>query len=413
MPTYVYQGMNLRTRAAVSGEKVANTENELRALLRREFIGNISIREKSAKFAKPAKKEKAAATPALGGKKVKAKEVALFTRQFSVMLGAGLPLVQALQAIGSQNPNPTLKSILEIVRNDIEAGGSLAKALEKHPKVFDSLYTNMIAAGEAGGILDVVLQRLCTFIEKIVKLKSALKSALIYPTTIITVGIGVVAIILWKVIPVFSTMFASMEIELPLITKVVIAASGFLQIFAIPILIVVGVGIFGLKRWHETDKGSHVLDNLLLKIPILGDVVRKIAIARFTRTLATLLTSGVAILEALDITARTAGNVILEDVILVIKKRIEEGGTMADPMRDSNFFPPMVTQMVSVGESTGEIDSMLTKVADYYEEEADAVVANLLTLLEPVMMVFLGILVGGIVIAMYMPMFKMISALSG
>jgi len=405
MPTYIYQGQNMRTRETVSGERTANTENELRALLRRESIGNILIREKKA-----AKKE--AKPVSFGSKKVKPAEVALFTRQFSVMLGAGLPLVQALQAIGAQNPNPTLKNVLEKVRTDVEGGSTLAKALEKHPKVFDSLYTNMIAAGETGGILDVVLQRLSVFIEKIVKLRSALKSALIYPTVILTVGVGVVAVILWKVIPVFRTLFESFDTELPLLTRIVIAASAFLESFAIPIAIIIAIGIYGIKKWYQTDGGRHTLDGLLLKIPVLGDVVRKISIARFTRTLATLLTSGVPILEALDITARTAGNVILEDVIVVVKKRIEEGGTMADPMRESKFFPPMVTQMVSVGESTGELDSMLTKVADYYEEEADTVVANLLTLLEPVMMVILGILVGGIVIAMYMPMFKLIQTLS-
>ena len=406
MPTYIFQGQNMRTRTRVSGERAANDENELRTLLRRESIGSIQIREKKAE-------KKASLSFSFGGKKkIKPAEIALFTRQFCVMLGAGLPLVQALHAIGSQNPNPTLKDVLEKVRTDVESGSTLAKAMEKHPNAFDSLYTNMVAAGETGGILETVLQRLSLFIEKIVKLKRALKSALIYPTTIMTVGVGVVAIILWKVIPVFSTMFESLDTELPLITRIVIAASGFLEIFAIPIIILIAIGIFGIKKWYKTDKGRHILDEGILKVPILGDVIRKISIARFTRTLATLLTSGVAILESLEITARTAGNAILEDVILVIKKRIEEGGTMAEPMRDSNFFPPMVTQMVDVGEATGEIDNMLTKVADYYEEEADTVVANLLTLLEPIMMVFLGIMVGGIVIAMYLPMFKMISAMS-
>ena len=406
MPTYNFQGINLKTRAEVTGERIANNENELRMLLRREGIGNLIIREKKATKSK---------SPgfSLGSKKVKPKEVALFTRQFSVMLSAGLPLVQALHAIGAQNPNPTLKNILEKVRNDVEAGGTLAKALEKHPKVFDNLYTNMIAAGEAGGILDTVLQRLSVFIEKIVKLKSALKSALIYPTAIISVGIIVVGVILWKVIPVFRTLFESFDTELPLLTRIVIGASAFLETFIIPILIVVIVGIFGIKKWYKTEAGRRTLDGIVLKAPIVGDVVRKIAIARFTRTLATLMTSGVPILDALDITARTAGNSILEDVIIVVRKRIEEGGNMVDPMRQSNFFPPMVTQMVAVGESTGELDSMLTKVADYYEEESDTVVANLLTLLEPVMMVFLGILVGGIVIAMYLPMFKLIQTLAG
>ena len=403
MPTYIYKGVNLRTRAEVTGERNANNENELRMLLRRESVGNVMIRQK---------KEAKSLNFSFGQKKVKPSEIALFTRQFSVMLGAGLPLVQALQAIGAQNPNPTLKNILEKIRNEVEAGSTLAKALEKHPKAFDNLYTNMIAAGEAGGILDTVLQRLSIFIEKIVKLKSALKSALIYPAVILTVGVGVVAIILWKVIPVFRTLFESFDTELPLITRIVIGASAFLETFAIPILVCIIVGIFGVKKWYKTDTGRRILDGAILKIPVLGEVVRKISIARFTRTLATLLTSGVPILEALDITARTAGNAILEDVILVIKKRIEEGGNIADPMRQSKFFPPMVTQMVSVGESTGEIDAMLTRVADYYEEESDTVVANLLTLLEPMMMVVLGILVGGIVIACYMPMFKLIQTLS-
>jgi len=403
MPTYIYQGINLRTRADVSGERSANNENELRMLLRRENIGNIMIRQK---------KETKKISISFGAKKVKSAEIALFTRQFSVMLGAGLPLVQALQAIGAQNPNPTLKNILEKVRTDVESGSTLARALEKHPKAFDNLYTNMIAAGEAGGILDVVLQRLSVFIEKIVKLKRALISALIYPVVIVAIGVGVVAIILWKVIPVFRTLFESLEAELPLLTRIVIGASGFLEIFFFPILVIIIVVLFGMKKWYRTKTGGHVLDGGLLRIPILGDVVRKISIARFTRTLATLLTSGVPILDALDITARTAGNVILEDVIHVVRKRIEEGGNMADPMRLSKFFPPMVTQMVSVGEATGELDSMLTRVADYYEEEADTVVANLLTLLEPLMVVVLGILVAIIVIAMYWPMFKLIGELA-
>ena len=396
----------MRTRAEVSGERVADNENELRMQLKREFIGSVSVQEKKADV-------KNKLSFAFGVKKIKPAEIALFTRQFSVMLSAGLPLIQALQAIGEQNPNPALKEILEKVRTDVEAGGSLAKSMEKHPQAFDNLYTNMIAAGETGGILDTVLQRLSVFIEKIVKLKTALKSALIYPTVIIIVGVVVVGVILWKVIPVFSTMFEGFNVELPLLTRVVISLSDFLEMFAIPIIILVFIGVFGVKQWYKTIGGRHMMDNLVLKIPIVGDVVRKITIARFVRTLATLLTSGVPILDAMDITAKTAGNAILEDVILVVKKRIEEGGNMADPMRQSGFFPPMVVQMVSVGESTGELDAMLTKVADYYEDEADTVVANLLTLLEPLMMVVLGVMVGGIVIAMYLPMFKLIRALSG
>ena len=408
MPIYMFRGNDMKTRAEISGERAANNERELRMLLRRENIGNVSVQEIITK-----KKERANISFSFGEKKVKPAEVALFTRQFSVMLGAGLPLVQALHAIGSQNPNPAMKKVLEKVRNDVESGGMLASAMEKHPKVFDSLYTNMIAAGEAGGILDVVLQRLSLFIEKIVKLKSALKSALIYPTVIITVGIIVIAVILWKVIPVFGSLFASFDSEMPFLTLMVLRASSFLAEFIGYIAVLITIGIFGVKKWYKTNGGRHAIDRGVLWLLIVGDVVRKIAIARFTRTLATLLTSGVPILEALDITARTAGNAILEDVILVVKKRIEEGGTMADPMRDSKFFPPIVVQMVAVGEATGEIDTMLTKIADYYEEEADTVVANMLTMLEPLMMVVLGILVGGIVIAMYLPMFKLIQNLSG
>jgi type IV pilus assembly protein PilC len=296
---------------------------------------------------------------------------------------------------------------------DVESGTTLSAAMARHPKVFDSLYTNMIAAGETGGILDTILQRLSTFIEKIVKLKRALRSAMIYPATILTVAIGVVAIILWKVIPVFATLFEGFNVELPLLTRVVITASRLMEHYAIFIIILIVVGIIGLGRYYKTDKGRHVIDRALLKTPILGQILRKIAVARFTRTLATLLSSGVPILEGLNITAKTSGNAVLEDVIYELRQRIEGGGTMADPMRQSGFFPPMVTQMVSVGESTGEMDTMLVKVADYYEEEVDVVVANLLTVLEPVMMVFLGVVVGGIVISMYLPLFKLIKVLSG
>ena len=415
MPTYAFRGRNTQTNAQVSGERVANTDRELAAILRREQIQIISIREvkSSGGSSKTGADNGKSGKRSSGSKKIKPAEIALFTRQFSVMLGAGLPLVQALQAIGTQNPNPALTSILEKVRTDVESGTTFAKALEKHPKAFDELYTNMIAAGEAGGILDTVLQRLSIFIEKIVKLKGALKSALIYPATIVVVAIGVIAVILWKVIPVFRTMFEGFDVELPLPTRMVIGVSAIMENFAVPIITIIVIGVVGLRQYYKTDNGRHVIDRLLLRLPIMGDVVRKICIARFVRTLSTLLTSGVSILECLDITAKTAGNAILEDVIHTLKKRIEEGGNMAEPMRQSNFFPPMATQMVAVGESTGELDSMLTKVADYYEDEADAVVANLLTLLEPVIMVFLGIAVGGIVISMYLPMFKMINVLAG
>jgi type IV pilus assembly protein PilC len=402
MPVYIFRGRNVRTNENISGERFSNSAQALAAVLRREQIAPISINEK-----------KSAGFSFKRRKKVTQAEVAIFTRQFSVMLDAGLPLVQGLDAIAQQHPNKEFRSVLEQVRGDVESGSTLSAAMARHPKVFDSLYTNMVAAGESGGILDTILQRLSSFIEKIVKLKSALRSALIYPSTILTIAVGVVTIILWKVVPVFSTLFAGFNVALPLPTRVVIAASGLIERYMIFFVILVGLGVFGLRSYNKTDKGRRVIDKTLLKIPVLGEVLRKIGVARFTRTLATLMTSGVPILEGLDITAKTSGNAILEDTIYEVRKRIEEGGTMADPMRQSGFFPPMVTQMISVGESTGEMDTMLVKVADYYEEEVDVVVANLLTILEPILMVFLGVVVGGIVISMYLPLFKLIQVLSG
>ncbi len=401
MPVYNFRGRNVRTNESVSGERFSTNPQALAAVLRREQISPMSIQEKSEKMKLSFRK-----------KKITQAEIAIFTRQFSVMLNAGLPLVQGLDAIGQQHPNAAFKSVLEQVRTDVEAGSTLSAAMARHPKVFDTLYTNMIAAGETGGILDTILQRLSIFIEKIVKLKRALRSAMIYPTAIFTVAIGVVIVLLWKVVPVFKTLFEGFNVQLPLLTRVVIGLSAIVEKFGIFFLGFLVIGVIGLKMFYKTDNGRHQVDKALLKIPILGDVIRKITVARFTRTLATLLSSGVPILECLVITAKTSGNAILEDVIYVMRQKIEEGGTMADPMRQSNFFPPMVTQMVSVGESTGEMDSMLIKVADFYEEETDVMVASLLTILEPVLMVFLGIVVGGVVISMYLPLFKLIQVMS-
>ncbi|HYK87352.1 MAG TPA: type II secretion system F family protein [Acidobacteriota bacterium] len=402
MPVYTYRGRNVRTNAAVAGERFSNSPQALTAVLRKEQITATAIQEK-----------KKAGFRLTFGRLVSQAEIGIFTRQFSVMLDAGLPLVQCIEAIGQQHTNLAFKSVLEQVRTDVEAGSTLSDAMSKHPRVFDSLYTNMIAAGEAGGILDTILQRLAIFIEKLVKLKSAVRSAMIYPTTIMTIAVGVVTIILWKVVPVFRTLFAGFNVELPLLTRVVIGLSNFVSGYAFFILIVLAIVLFGLRNYYKTDKGRHVIDRMLLKMPILGDVFRKVGVARFTRTLATLLSSGVPILDGLDITAKTSGNAILEDVLYRVRRNIEEGKTMSEPMRESGFFPPMVTQMVSVGESTGELDTMLVKVADYYEDEVDTIMANLLTILEPVMLVFLGVVVGGIVIAMYMPLFKLIEVLSG
>ena len=402
MPVYAFRGRNFRTNKAISGERFSNNAQALAAVLRQEQISPISIKEKKAEKAHFSFK-----------KGVSQGEVAVFTRQFSVMLGAGLPLIQGLDAIAQQHPNIKFRAILEQVKNDVEAGTTLSAAMARHPKVFDSLYTNMIAAGETGGIMDTILQRLSVFIEKVVKLKRALRSALIYPATILTIAIAVVAVILWKVVPVFRTLYEGFDVQLPLLTRVVIGLSGLVENYIIFFIIFAVLGVFGFRSYYKTNKGHHIVDAALLKIPVMGDILRKIGVARFTRTLATLLTSGVPILEGLNITAKTSGNVILEDTIYEVRQRIEEGGNMAEPMRQSGFFPSMVTQMVSVGESTGEMDAMLTKVADYFEEEVDTVMANMLTILEPFLMVFLGVVCGGIVIAMYLPLFKLIQVLSG
>ncbi len=402
MPVYAFRGRQLRTNERISGERFSNSPQALAAVLRREQIAPISIREKkTAEFNLSLRK------------RVSQTEVAIFTRQFSVMIDAGLPLVQCLEGIAQQQQNAAFKSILEQVRSDVESGSTLSEAMARHPKAFDSLFTNMVAAGETGGILDTILQRLAIFIDKVVKLKRAVRSAMIYPSVILSIAVGVVAVILWKVIPVFRTLFEGFNVELPLLTRMVIGLSNFLQSYFLFIIVFAGIGVMGLRSYYKTEKGRLSIDALLLRVPIVGEILRKIAVARFTRTLATLLSSGVPILEGLDITAKTAGNAILENVVHQLRRSIEEGKTISDPMRQSNFFPIMVTQMVSVGETTGELDTMLTKVADYYEEEVDVVVANLLTILEPVMLVILGVIVGGIVIAMYMPLFKLIQVLSG
>jgi type IV pilus assembly protein PilC len=402
MPIFAFRGRNVRTNESIAGERFAGSAQALAAVLRREQVAPISIQEKREK--KPLLSLRRSVSKA---------DVAIFTRQFSVMLDAGLPLVQCLEALGQQNPSQAFRATLEQVRGDVEAGSTLSDAMARHPKVFDPLYTNMVAAGEAGGILDIILQRLASFIEKIVKLKRALRSAMIYPGVILSIAFVVVGIILWKVIPVFRTLFEGFQVQLPLLTRIVLAASSFVESYALFLFAAVGALGFGVRAYYKTDNGRHLIDRLLLRIPILGEVFRKIGVARFTRTLATLLTSGVAILECLDITARTAGNAILEDVVRQVRRNIEEGKTMTEPMKQSNFFPAMVIQMVAVGESTGELDTMLVKVADYYEEEVDVIMADFLTILEPVLMVILGVLVGGIVISMYLPMFKLIEILSG
>jgi type IV pilus assembly protein PilC len=346
-------------------------------------------------------------------KGVSPKNLAVFTRQFSVMIDAGLPLVQCLDILGSQEEDKNFSAVILATRTDVESGASLADAMKKHPKVFDPLFTNMIAAGEAGGILDNILTRLATYIEKAVKLKGQVKSAMIYPIAVIVIAAVVVGVILWKVIPTFANLFAGLGADLPLPTRVVIALSNGLVRFGPFVIAGIVAAVFGFRAYYHTVGGRKAVDATMLKMPIFGLLLRKIAVARFCRTLSTLLASGVSILEALDITARTSGNATVEDAILVTRKSIERGETIAQPLRETAVFPPMVVQMIGVGEATGALDTMLAKIADFYEEEVDVAVAGLLTLLEPVMIALLGGIVGGIVIAMYMPIFSLISKLTG
>ncbi len=396
MPTYVFKGRN-RLGEVMVGERIADSHEMLKQLLRREQVMLTSVKEKGREIA----------VPKLGGRgKVKSKELSIFTRQFSVMIDAGLPLVQCLEILGTQEEDRNFAATILQSRTDVESGASLADAMKKHPKVFDPLFTNMIAAGEAGGILDTILKRLATYIEKAVKLKSQVKSAMIYPIAVIAIAVIVVGVILWKVIPTFASLFAGLGATLPLPTRIVIAMSNGMVAFG-PFLIVGAMGIgYGFKQYYNTAGGKRVIDGVVLKLPILGLIMRKIAVARFCRTLATLLSSGVPILDGLDITARTSGNSVIEDAILLTRKSIERGETISAPLKETGVFPPMVTQMISVGETTGALDTMLAKIADFYEEEVDTAVAGLLTLLEPLMIAFLGGIVGSMIVALYMPIFK-------
>jgi type IV pilus assembly protein PilC len=407
MATFAYTGRS-RAGQTVTGEFAADTLDAAVAALRREqqiLVTQITpVREKAARAVRGRKAR---------ARGVNAKDLAVFTRQFSVMIGAGLPLVQCLEILGTQAEDRHFGGVILAVRADVEGGASLADAMKKHPKAFDNLFTNMIAAGEAGGILDTILKRLATYIEKAVKLKGQVKSAMVYPIAVIVIATLVVAAILWKVIPTFAALFAGLGADLPLPTRIVIALSNGLVAYMPFIVGGLVAWVFGFRAYYATPGGRKVVDATLLKVPVLGILLRKIAVARFCRTLSTLLASGVSILEALDITARTAGNAIVEDAIFATRKSIERGETIAGPLKQTAVFPPMVVQMIGVGEATGALDTMLSKIADFYEEEVDVAVAGLLTLLEPLMIALLGGIVGGIVIAMYLPIFSLISQLTG
>jgi type IV pilus assembly protein PilC len=402
MPVFTYRGTN-RSGTSVSGERTAANKTELASLLRREQINVSKVSEKGKEFAFPT-----------FGAGVNSKELAIFTRQFSVMIDAGLPLVQCLEILAGQQENRTFQKILTGVRSAVEGGATLSAAMKQYEKVFDALYFNMVEAGETGGILDTILQRLSAYIEKNVKLKRAVKSALIYPISVMLIAAGVIILLLWKVVPVFVTLFSGLGAELPLPTRIVIMLSHLVgSIYGLLTLVsFVGTAV-GLRVWYSTPQGRMAIDTVMLRLPLLGMLLRKIAVARFTRTLGTLISSGVPILEGLDITARTSGNAVIERAILQTRKAVEAGRSLVDPLKESEVFPGMVTQMIGVGEQTGAMDAMLQKIADFYEDEVDASVKDLLTALEPVMIVFLGMVVGGIVISMYLPLFSLIAKLSG
>jgi len=402
MPVYTYKGTN-RAGAAVAGERVAASKNELATALRREQISVSKLSEKGKEFN----------IPTFGGG-VESKELAVFTRQFSVMIDAGLPLVQCLEILAGQQENKTFQKILNGVRASVEGGTTLSAAMKQHEKVFDPLYYNMVEAGETGGILDTILQRLSTYIEKNVKLKRAVKSAMIYPASVMGIAVAVITLLLWKVVPIFVSLFNGLGVDLPLPTRIVMAASAFVgSIYGFLLVVFVVGAAVALKFWYGTPTGRMAIDTVLLKLPVVGMVLRKIAVARFTRTLGTLISSGVPILEGLDITARTSGNAVVEKAIAQTRKAVEAGRSLVDPLKETDVFPGMVTQMIGVGEQTGAMDAMLQKIADFYEDEVDAAVKDLLTAIEPIMIVFLGVVVGGVVVSMYLPLFSLISKLAG
>ena len=406
MPTYVFKGRN-RLNEIVVGERVAENREALRQILRREQVTLTSVKEKGREIG----------IPKIGGmKKVKSKDLAIFTRQFSVMIDAGLPLVQCLEILAQQQENKNFQMVLTQTRQDVEEGSTLAAAMARHPKTFDQLFVNMIEAGEAGGILDLILQRLSSYIEKIVKLRRDVISAMIYPAAVIVIAVAVIAVIMIFVIPSFQNIFTGLlgpgEL-LPLPTRIVVGVSDFVA--GVGGLIVLGAivaTVVALRFYYRTPGGHRRLDSILLKVPVIGSILRKIAVARFSRTLSTLLSSGVPILQSLEITARTAGNMILEEAINKVRTGVERGESIVEPLKATDVFPNMVSQMIAIGEQTGALDAMLGKIADFYEQEVDSAIASLLTLIEPVMIGFLGVTIGSIVIAMYLPLFTLIGKMA-
>lgn len=403
MATYVWMGRTPKGTMQ-KGELVAKSRDEVISLLRKQSILVTSVQQKMGEIS--------ISLPGFGGK-VKEKDIVIFTRQLATMIDAGLPLVQCLEILSNQTDNKVFAKSISEIRSDVESGSTYADALRKHPKVFDDLYVNMVAAGEAGGILDTILNRLAKHIEKAMKLKKQIKGAMIYPTTIVSVAVIVISVLMVWVIPIFSSMFTSFGGTLPLPTQIVMNASNFMK--ANIIYMVMGGVIFGFlfRAYYRTQKGQRVIDKIALKLPVLGDLIRKAAVAKFTRTLGTLISSGVPILEGLVIVSKTAGNKVIEEALMFARQSISEGKTIADPIGKAKVFPPMVVQMIAVGETTGALDAMLSKIADFYDDEVDSAVTALTALLEPMLMIFLGVTIGFIVVAMYLPIFEMGSIVGG
>jgi len=397
MAVFAYKGTGGK-----SGEIEADSRPAAVAALRAKGIIATQVQEKAGKAA-------AAAAPKKLGGKVKDKDLAIYTRLFSTMVDAGLPIAQALQILSEQSESKVLRDVTGRIANDVQGGATLAESFGKYPKTFDNLFVNMLAVGESGGVLDVCLQRLSAYIEKAAKLKAQVKSAMVYPVTIISVACLVIIFMMIFVLPTFANMFKNMGAELPLPTRIVMFMSDFTRKYIIFVLLGMYGAFWGVKKYYATDNGSMVIDTFMLKVPVVGMLIRKVAVARFTRTLGTLIASGVPILEGLLITARASGNRVVEKTVLAARQHVMAGGTLADPLKGTAVFPPMVVHMISVGENTGALDGMLNKIAEFYDDEVDAAVTALTSLLEPMMIVFLGISVGGIVIAMYLPIFKMVS----
>jgi type IV pilus assembly protein PilC len=402
MPVFTFSGKTAEGQK-VSGERNAANKQALITQLRREQITPGPVREKGKEFV----------MPTFGSGSVKTKDIAIFFRQFSVMIDAGLPLVQCLEILAANQENPSFQKTLTGVRTTVEGGATLANAMRQYPKAFDDLTTNMIEAGETGGILDIILQRLALYVEKAVRLRSAVKSALIYPIAVVSLALLIVGALLKWVVPIFANLFVGLGVTLPLPTRIVMGLSRFVGDFWWFFFVALAGLIIGIKQIRKNRRGKYYFDLMLLKLPIIGILLRKIAVARFTRTLGTLITSGVPILEGLSITARTSGNAVLEEALMKVRKAIEEGRTIVDPLRECGVFPNMVTQMIGVGEATGAMDAMLQKIADFYEEEVDSATKDMLAMLEPVIIAVLGVSVGGIVISLYMPLFAMIGKLAG